>query len=84
MIWLAGQTRMLGADAQIGFHAMSLLQGDRRVETHDADIVLRHWLTQLGYALDTTATIVSTEAASVRWFTMTELRANGIPTEPYP
>lgn len=84
MIWLAGRTRMLGAEARIGFHAMSLIQDGRRVETHDVDMALRRWLTQLGYAQDTTATIVSTEATAVRWLDMAELRANGIATDPYP
>jgi hypothetical protein len=84
MIWLAGQTRMLGAGAQIGFHAMALIQGAQRTETHDYDMYLRAWLTNLGYALDATATIVNTHAASIRWYDAIELRANGIPTEDYP
>ena len=84
MIWLAGETRRLGAGAEIGFHAMSTIQNGMRTETHDGDSVLRQWLTGLGYALDTTATIVNVGAASVRWYNAVELRANGIPTEPYP
>jgi hypothetical protein len=84
MIWLAGQTRMLGAGAQIGFHAMALIRNGQRTETHDADVYLRRWLTELGYASDATATIVNTEAASIRWYNIMELRANGIPTDPYP
>jgi hypothetical protein len=84
MIWLAGQTRMLGAGGQIGFHAMALIQGLQRTETHEFDVYLRSWLTNLGYAMDTTATIVNTHAASIRWYDAIELRANGIPTEDYP
>ena len=84
MIWLAGQTRKLGAGAEIGFHAMSIIENGARTETHAADIDLRQWLTGLGYALDTTATIVNIGAASIRWFNAVELRANGIPTEQYP
>ena len=84
MIWLAGQTRMLAAGAQIGFHAMAMIQHGQRTETHDADIYLRKWLTDLGYPIDATATIVNTSAASVRWYDAIELRANGIPTELYP
>jgi len=81
-IWLAGSTRMLGADAQIGFHAISVFL--RGPETHDYDVVLRRWLTGLGYTLDTTATMMNTPAASIRWFDIIELRANGIPTEFFP
>jgi hypothetical protein len=84
MIWLAGVRRMLGHDAQIGFHAMSMVQDGRLQETHTGDEVLRRWLTDLGYALDATATIVNTRAVSVRWFDAIELRANGIPTDDYP
>ena len=85
MIWLAGQTRMLGVGAQIGFHAMSMMTANgERTETHDFDVYFRRWLTDLGYLLDATATIVNTQAASVRWYNITELRANGIPTDPYP
>ena len=85
LIWLAGQPRMLGSGAQIGFHAMSVMtRNGQRAETHDLDVFLRQWLTDLGYPFDATATIVNTEAASVRWFDTTELRANGIPTDPYP
>ena len=84
MIWLAGTRRMLGVDAQIGFHAMSMIQQGRRQETHDADSFLRTWLTELGYAMDATATIVNTHAASIRWYDAIELNANGIPTENFP
>jgi hypothetical protein len=84
LIWLAGQTRMLGAGAQIGFHAVSMLQNGQRTETHELDSVLRTWLTDMGYALDATATIVNTQAASIRWYNTTELLANGILTDPYP
>jgi hypothetical protein len=85
LIWLAGQTRMLGTGAQIGFHAMSVMtRNGQRAETHDLDVYLRMWLTSLGYAFDATATIVNTGAAFVRWYDTTELRANGIPTDPYP
>jgi hypothetical protein len=84
LIWLAGQTRMLGAGAQIGFHAISMIQNGQRTETHDWDDVLRTWLTGLGYALDATATIVNTQATSIRWYNTMELRANGILTDPYP
>jgi hypothetical protein len=85
MIWLAGQTRMLGAGAQIGFHAISMMKRDgQRAETHELDVYFRTWLTSLGYAFDAMATIVNTQATSVRWYNITELRANGIPTDPYP
>jgi hypothetical protein len=84
MIWLAGGRRMLGNGAQIGFHAMSMMQNGQYHETHDVDNVLRQWLTDLGYAMDATATIVNTHAASIRWFDAIELRANGIPTESFP
>ncbi len=85
LIWLAGQTRMLGAGAQIGFHAMSVIAGNgQSAETHDLDMFMRTWLTNLGYPSDATATIVNTPAASVRWYNTTELRANGIPADPYP
>ena len=85
LIWLAGQTRMLGAGAQIGFHAMSVMtRNGQRAETHDLDVFLRTWLTNLGYPFDAMATIVNTQAAFVRWYDTTELRANGIPTDPYP
>jgi hypothetical protein len=85
LIWLAGQTRMLGSGALIGFHAMSMMiQNGQRVETHDLDTYLRMWLTDLGYPFDATATIVNTRAAAVRWYDTTELRANGIPADPYP
>ena len=84
MIWLAGQTRMLAAGAQIGFHAMAMISNGQRTETHDLDMYLRRWLTELGYAHDATATIVNTAATSIRWYDAIELRANGIPTEIYP
>jgi hypothetical protein len=85
LIWLAGQTRMLGAGGQIGFHALAMIQKDgQRTETHDMDAALRMWLTGLGYPLDATATIVNTHAASLRYYDAIELRANGIPTDPYP
>ena len=84
MIWLAGATRRLGAGAEIGFHAMSTIENGMRTETHDADTVLRRWLTGLGYAMDTTATIVNVGASSIRWYDALELRANGIPTDAEP
>ena len=84
MIWLAGQTRRLATGAQIGFHAMSQIQNGERAENHEEDFVLRRWLSDLGYAMDTTATIVNTPASSIHWYDAGELRANGIPTELYP
>jgi len=85
LIWLAGQTRMLSAGARIGFHAMSVMtRNGQRAETHDLDVYLRTWLTKLGYPFDAMATIVNTQAAFVRWYDTTELRANGIPADPYP
>ena len=84
MIWLAGQKRLLGADAQIGFHAMSQVENGGRKENHEGDVYLRQWLGYLGYALDATATIVNTPSSTVRWYDASELRANGIPTDPYP
>jgi hypothetical protein len=84
LIWLAGTTRLLGQDGQIGFHALAMIQHGQHVETHDADYILRHWLNGLGYEADATATIVNTSAASIRWYDSIELRANGIPNDPYP
>jgi hypothetical protein len=84
MIWLAGQTRRLAAGAQIGFHAMAQIQNGQHAENHELDFVLRRWLSDLGYAMDTTATIVNTPALSIHWYDAGELRANGIPTELYP
>jgi hypothetical protein len=84
MIWLAGRTRMLAAGALIGFHAMSQSRNGVRVEDHDEDYLLRRWLSDLGYALDATATMANTPARSIRWYDASELRANGIPTDPYP
>jgi hypothetical protein len=84
MIWLAGERRMLGAGAQIGFHAISMIAEGQRTETHDFDVYLRSWLNELGYAIDATATIVNTHSASIRWYDAVELRANGIPTENWP
>jgi len=84
LIWLAGNRRLMGDGARIGFHAMSVRKNGALVETHDPDIDLRRWLTDLGYELDTTATIVNTPAALVRWLDPIELRANGIDVDPYP
>ncbi|CAH2599158.1 conserved protein of unknown function [Rhodovastum atsumiense] len=84
MVWLAGETRMLATGARIGLHALSMIRDGRRTETHDGDAHLRRWLTGLGYPLDVTATIVNTQAAFIRWYDAVELRANGIPTGPYP
>jgi hypothetical protein len=84
-IWLAGERRMMGEGARIGFHAMSVQRGDgRALEVHSADDALRQYLTDLGFAFDTTATIVNTPAALVRWLDPIELNANGIETERYP
>jgi hypothetical protein len=84
LIWLAGTTRLLGQNAQIGFHALALMANGQKVETHDGDYILRKWLNDLGYEEDATATIVNTHAASIRWYDGIELRANGIPNDPYP
>lgn len=84
MIWLAGQTRLLAAGAQIGFHAMSQMRDGARKEDHSEDFYLRQWLTDLGYAMDASATIVNTPADFVHWYDATELNANGIPTALYP
>jgi hypothetical protein len=84
MIWLAGQTRLLAAGAQIGFHAISRVQNGVRTEDHDEDFYLRKWLFDLGYEIDVTETMVNTPADSMRWFDAIELRANGIPSEFYP
>ena len=85
LIWLAGSRRMLGAGARIGFHAASVERNDgSRVETHVFDGLVRSYLTDLGFAADTTATIVNTQSALVRWLDPIELQANGIASEPYP
>jgi hypothetical protein len=85
LIWLAGSRRMLAKGARIGFHAASLGRSDgSRVETHEFDGLLRSYLNSLGFAADATATIVATHSAFVRWLDPIELRANGIPSEPYP
>jgi len=84
LIWLAGQRRMMADGARIGFHAMSTRKNGVYVETHAPDVDLRRWLTDLGYSYDTTATIVNTPAALVRWLDPIELRANGIAVDLYP
>lgn len=84
LIWLAGQRRLLGRGARIGFHVISVRSGDTRTETHEFDPLLRRYLNQFGLAADMTATIVNTNATGVRWMDPIELRANGIATEAYP
>lgn len=83
-IWLAGQRRLLGRGARIGFHAISVRTSDgARTQTHKFDPVLRRYLNGLGLAADITATIVNTNATGMRWMNPIELRANGVATEPY-
>jgi hypothetical protein len=84
MIWLAGARRLLADGGWIGFHAMSIHRDGVSIETHAPDVNLREWLSQLGYTEDTTATIVNTPAALVRWLDRAELQANGIASDPYP
>lgn len=85
LIWLAGTRRMLASRARLGLHALSTRQGNGGVsETHAFDDVLVHYLTELGYAFDATATIVNTPSALVRWYDPIELNASGIATEPVP
>lgn len=82
LIWVAGTTRMLGADAHIGFHALSTLRA--HTETHEFDPVLMHYLLELGYAGDATATIVNTPSLGIRWLDKFELNSNGFAVEAYP
>lgn len=84
MIWLAGVRRMMAEGSRIGFHAMSIQKNGTITETHQPDVDLRRWLTNLGYSYDTTATIVNTPAVFVRWLDPLELRANGIAVDLYP
>ena len=85
LIWLAGSQRLLGAEARIGFHALSAIRpGEAPVETHAFDGELIRYLTGLGYAMDVTATIVNTPSVLIHWREAIELNANGIATQPYP
>lgn len=84
MIWLAGARRLLADGGRIGFHAMSIRSNGIAVETHQPDVDLRRWLTELGYSFDTTATIVNTPARTVHWLDRLELQADGIAAEPFP
>lgn len=85
LIWMAGQRRLLGRGARIGFHAISVMQRDgSQVQTHEFDHVLRRYLNELGFAADMTATMVNTRAAAVRWLDPIELRASGVPVEAPP
>lgn len=84
LIWLAGDRRLMADGARIGFHAMSVRKNGVYMETHDPDVDLHRWLTDLGYTEDTTATIVNTPAVLVRWLDPIELRANGIGVDLYP
>lgn len=85
LIWLAGTPRLLGTDARIGFHALSTPRlGASPIETHAFDPELVRYLTELGYALDVTATIVNTPSVLVHWRDAIELNANGIATQAYP
>jgi hypothetical protein len=85
LIWLAGTQRMLGVNARIGFHAISVKNNEgSAVETHEIDPALVDYLMGLGYAFDVTATIVNTPSRMVRWRDGLELNANGIATESYP
>lgn len=85
LIWLAGTKRMLGARAQVGFHAVSISRdGKVRVETHAFDPKLMHYLLALGYTGDATATIVNTPSAGIRWLDRIELNSNGFAAESYP
>jgi membrane-bound ClpP family serine protease len=83
MIWLAGARRLIADDGKIGFHAISVRPGGVVTETHEFDFALREWLNALGYTEDTTATIVNTPSALVRWLDALELRANGIDCDTY-
>jgi hypothetical protein len=82
-IWLAGVHREIADDGRIGFHAMSVIGATGRQEVHNGDLDLHRWLNWLGYNEDTTATIVNTPAALVRWLDRSELVANGIECEQY-
>ena len=85
LIWLAGTQRLLGADARIGFHALSTQsRAGNRTETHAFDSELVRYLNHLDYAIDVTATIVNTPSALVHWRDTLELNANGISTTDYP
>ena len=85
LIWLAGTRRLLGAKAQVGFHAISIARdGKLRTETHAFDPRLMHYLLALGYAGDATATIVNTPSAGIRWLDRIELNSNGFAAESYP
>jgi hypothetical protein len=85
LIWLAGTQRMLGVNARIGFHAISVRNNEgTAVETHEIDPALVNYLMRLGYAFDVTATIVNTPSRMVRWLDGLELNANGIATASYP
>jgi hypothetical protein len=74
----------MGDGARIGFHALAVQANGTLTETHRNDVDLRHWLDQLGYSYDTTATIVKTPSAMVHWFDPIELRANGIEVDSFP
>ncbi len=85
LIWLAGTTRMLGVDARIGFHALSAPHRNSQfAETHAFDPVLMHYLLELGYAGDATATIVNTPSVGIRWLDRIELNSNGFAAQSYP
>lgn len=85
LIWLAGSQRSLGTGARIGFHALSAARpGAAPTETHEFDMGLVRYLTELGYAYDVTATIVNTPSVLVHWRDAIELNANGIATQNAP
>ncbi len=85
LIWLAGTKRLLGEDARIGFHALAAPRRNGAFsETHAFDPVLMHYLLELGYAGDATATIVNTHSVGIRWLDRIELNSNGFAAQSYP
>ena len=85
LIWLAGTKHLLGAGAQVGFHAISgSHDGLVFTETHVLDPALMHYLLGLGYAGDAVATIVNTPSKGIRWLDRIELNSNGFAAESYP
>jgi hypothetical protein len=81
LAWLGGDTRAMGDDAYVGFHAAYIEVGRRAQETGAGNAVIGAYLHELGLSYDTIFFLTSSPPESMYWLTFDDAAELGIEVE---
>ena len=76
--WLAGETRYVGGNGSVGFHAAYRVENGRNLETGAGNALVGAYLDRLGLNYDAIIFVTSAPPDSINWLTPSQAKNLGI------